>query len=180
MRKQIFFTFSILALSIFSTIAQTDKKSDLINNLKKQDSLFFKRGFNQCDLDYLKNHIAIDLKFYHDQSGIESRDICIENTKKYICGDTTKKPIRKVVEESLEVFPMCNNGVLYGAIKSGIHDFYIREKNKADIRTSRAKFTHLYLLENGIWLLKEVLSFDHNELSKTKIQNTFEKKLKIF
>ena len=177
MKKQIFFTFSILALSIFSAIAQIDKKSDLFINLKKQDSLFFERGFNQCDLDYLESNIAKDLIFYHDQSGIQSREIFIENTKKYICGDTTKKPIRKVIEESLEVFPMYNNGVLYGAIQSGIHDFYIREKNKADIHTSRAKFTHLYLLENGIWLLKEVLSFDHNEPSKTKSQNTFEKEI---
>ena len=57
---------------------------------------------------------------------------------------------------------MHNNGVLFGAIQSGIHDFYIREKGTADFHTSRAKFTHLYLLENGNWLLKEVLSFDHN------------------
>jgi hypothetical protein len=46
---------------------------------------------------------------------------------------------------------------------------YIREKNKVDVHTSRAKFTHLYLLENGNWLLKEVvLSFDHNDPSKRK------------
>jgi hypothetical protein len=39
--------------------------------------------------------------------------------------------------------------------------FYIREKGKPDQHTSSARFTHLYLLDNGNWLLKEVLSYDH-------------------
>jgi hypothetical protein len=83
------------------------------------------------------------------------------NTKNNICSDFNKKPIRKVIEESLEVYPMYNEGVIYGAVQTGIHDFYIRESNKADIKTSTAKFIHLYLLVNGNWLLKEVISFDH-------------------
>lgn len=166
-----------LLISINSANGQVAKNSEIFLTLKKQDSMFFERSFNLCDLEYLNKVVHKDLMFYHDQSGIQNRDIFLENTKKYICGDTIKKPIRKVVEESLEVFPMYNNGVLYGAIQSGIHDFYIREKNKADVHTSRAKFTHLYLLENGNWLLKEVLSFDHNQASKTEIQNTFEKEI---
>lgn len=99
--------------------------------------------------------------FYHDKSGMQNKAVFLENTRKYICGDSNKKPIRKVVEESLEVYPLYNNGVLYGVIQTGIHDFFIREKNKLDIHTGRAKFTHLYVLENDKWLLKEVFSFDH-------------------
>ena len=167
----------ILMISINLANGQVAKNSEIFLTLKKQDSIFFERSFNLCDLEYLNKAVHKDLMFYHDQNGIQNRNIFLENTKKYICGDTIKKPIRKVVEESLEVFPMYNNGVLYGAIQSGIHDFYIREKNKADVHTSTAKFTHLYLLENGHWLLKEVLSFDHNQPSKTKIQSTFEKEI---
>ena len=172
-----FLAILLVIYSIGLANGQVSKKSDIFLTLKKQDSIFFERSFNLCDLEYLNKAIHKDLIFYHDQSGIQNRDAFIENTKKYICSDATKKPIRKVVEESLEVFPMYNNGVLYGAIQSGIHDFYIREKNKADIHTSRAKFTHLYLLENGNWLLKEVLSFDHNEPSKTETKSTFEKEI---
>lgn len=159
-----------LILSINLAHGQVAKNSEIFLTLKKQDSIFFERSFNLCDLEYLDKSVHKDLIFYHDQSGIQTRAVFIENTKKYICGDTIKKPIRKVVVESLEVFPMYNNGVLYGAIQSGIHDFYIREKNKADVHTGSAKFTHLYLLENGKWLLKEVLSFDHNPTSKSKTQ----------
>ena len=167
----------ILLISINPASGQVAKNSEIFLTLKKQDSIFFQRSFNLCDLEYLNKAVHKDLMFYHDKNGIQNRSVFLENTKKYICGDTIKKPIRKVVEESLEVFPMYDNGVLYGAIQSGIHDFYIREKNKADVHTSSAKFTHLYLLENGNWLLKEVLSFDHNQTSQTKIQSTFEKEI---
>ncbi len=175
--KQILFTLIFLTVSIISAEAQTDKNSTLFIELKKQDSIFFERGFNQCDLDYLGSHIADDFKFYHDQSGFQDKKSFFENTKKYICSTPNQKPIRKVDEKSLEVFPLYNNGKLYGAIQNGIHDFYIREDNKEDIHTSKAKFTHLWLLENENWLLKEVLSFDHNDPAKTIVQNTFEKEI---
>jgi len=158
----------VLNIFIFSHAAngQVAKNSELFLALKQQDSIFFERCFNLCDFEFLNKSIHKDLVFYHDQGGIQDRAVFIENTKKYICGDTIKKPIRKVVVESLEVFPLYDQGVLYGAIQSGIHNFYIREKNKADIPTSTAKFIHLYLLENGNWLLKEVMSFDHHEQGK--------------
>ena len=149
-----------LLISSFVT-AQVSKDSDLFRRLKTQDSVFFERIFNRCDLNYLEEAIAPDLKFYHDKSGIQNRDIFVENTKKYICGDTVHKPIRKVDINSLEVFPMYDNNVLYGAVQTGIHHFYIREKNKPDVLTGSAKFIHLYLLINEKWILKEVISFDH-------------------
>ena len=151
----------IFTTSISFLNGQVSKDSELFLTLKKQDSIFFERGFNQCDIKYLESTIHEDLMFYHDKSGIQNRSKFFENTKKYICSDITKKPIRKVEEQSLEVFALYNNDVLYGAIQSGMHNFYIREANKEDVLTGKAKFIHLYLLENGKWLLKEVLSFDH-------------------
>ena len=171
--------FLILLTILSSRVAngQVAKNSEIFLALKKQDSIFFERSFNLCDLEYLDKATHKDLVFYHDQSGIQDKKTFLENTKKYICSDSTKKPIRRVEAESLEVFPMYNNGVLYGAIQSGIHDFYIREKDKADIHTSRAKFTHLYLLDNGNWVLKEVLSFDHIDPSKLQTKSSFEKEI---
>lgn len=101
-----FFTISLVILSISIANGQIAKNSELFLALKKQDSIFFERSFNLCDLEYLNKAIHKDLIFYHDQSGIQDRRIFLENTKKYICGDTIKKPIRKVEEQSLEVFPM--------------------------------------------------------------------------
>ncbi len=160
MKKQILSSLIFIS-SINLAFGQISKNSDLFKTLKKQDSIFFERSFNLCDIDYLENAIHKDLIFYHDQGGIQNRASFLENTKNNICSDFVKKPIRKVVEESLEVYPMYNDGKLYGAIQTGIHDFYIRESNKDDLKTSSAKFVHLYLLIDEKWLLKEVMSFDH-------------------
>ncbi|HAF29941.1 MAG TPA: serine hydrolase [Bacteroidales bacterium] len=178
MTKHIYFSLAFLALSVFGAIAQTDKYSDLFIELKKQDSIFFERGFNQCDMEYLKNHMADDLKFFHDQSGFQDRDAFFENTQKYICSESEKKPIRKVDANSLEVFPLYNNGKIYAAIQKGIHHFYLREKGKEDVWTSTAKFTHVWILDKGFWKLSEVLSYDHQNQIVEKPQNDMEKLLK--
>lgn len=146
-----------------AVVAQPDKRSPLFLELKQQDSLFFERSFNQCDIAYLESRMAQDLKFYHDQSGFQDRTKFFENIQQYICTPSSKKPIRKVDVNSLEVYPLNNNGKLYGAIQMGIHHFYIREQGKEDIHTSTAKFTHVWLMQEGIWKLSEVLSYDHHE-----------------
>ena len=160
MTKAILSTLLIMFSFVYAN-GQVAKNSELHLILKKQDSIFFERGFNLCDFEYLNKTIHKDLIFFHDQSGIQNRDDFMENTRKYICANQNKKPIRKVDQASLEVYPLYKNGELYGAIQNGIHDFFTRESNKPDVHTSRAKFTHVWLLENGNWLLKEVLSFDH-------------------
>lgn len=153
----------VIILISFTAQAQVSKDSDLFRAFKKQDSIFFERGFNQCDLVYLENHIADDLKFYHDQSGFQDRNAFFENTRKYICGNSKSKPIRQVDTTSLEVFPLYNNGELYGVIQKGIHHFYLREDGKKDIWTSTAKFTSVWVLENEIWKISDVLSYDHQD-----------------
>jgi len=154
----------VLTLSVFMVQGQVDKNSELFITLKKQDSIFFERGFNQCDYEYLENTIADDLKFYHDKSGFQDKELFLENTRKYLCANPDKKPIRKLEEGSLVVFPLYNNGELYGVIQKGIHNFYIREKEKEDVQTGTAKFTSVWILENGNWILSEVLSYDHQAI----------------
>jgi len=155
----------VLLIISISVNAQVDKESKLFIDLKKQDSIFFERGFNQCDLEYLKKHIPDDLRFYHDQSGIQDRTQFLENTEKYLCSNLEMKPIRKLEGNSLAVFPLYNGGELYGAIQKGIHHFYIREAGKDDVHTSTARFTHVWVLENEVWKLTEVLSYDHQDPS---------------
>ena len=154
---------TLLLLCFFSltSVAQAQEKSTLFQELKAQDSIFFERGFNRCDLDYLKNQVADNLRFYHDQGGFQDKAKFLESTANNICGSGDKKPIRKVAPESLEVFPLYNEGKLYGAIQTGMHYFYIREKDKKDLWTSTAKFTHVWIMDKGAWKLTEVLSYDH-------------------
>lgn len=148
-------------LSMNFAFAQVSKDSELFKDLQKHDSIFFERCFNQCDMDYVIKMTHKDLVFYHDRGGIQDKAKFVENTKKNLCANSNKKPIRKVKKESLEVYPLYDNNVLYGVVQNGIHDFYMREPNKEDQYSGTAKFTHVYLLVNKEWILKEVLSFDH-------------------
>jgi Domain of unknown function (DUF4440) len=156
-----FFFFIFLMIATCNANAQLAKTDSLFLALKKQDSLFLERSFNLCDLDYLDKTTHPELIFFHDQGGIQHKAEFLAAVKNNICGNPDQKPIRKADPLSLEVFPLFQNGRLYGVIQTGIHDFYIREKGKPDRHTSRAKFTHVWLLDNGRWLLREVLSYDH-------------------
>ena len=150
--------------------AQVQKKSSLFQDLKAQDSVFFERGFNRCELNYLKEKVADDLRFYHDQGGFQDKTKFLESTANNICGSPAQKPIRKVDGESLDVFPLYSDGKIYGAIQSGIHHFYIREKDKKDLWTSTARFTHLWILEKESWKLTEVLSYDHQSTTPPPLE----------
>jgi len=64
----------------------------------------------------------------------------------------------------MTVFPLYLDGVLYGAIQQGEHDFYIRETGKPDVATSSARFTSVWLLQDdSSWKLAEALSYDHHD-----------------
>jgi hypothetical protein len=162
--KMKYFNSLFICISFCSnTIAQVSKDSELFLSIKKMDSILFERGFNNCDTIALQAIIHKDFVFYHDKGGIQNRQQFFEAITKNICSNNSQKPIRKVNKESLDVFPLYANNQLYGAIQNGTHHFYRREKGKDDLYTNIARFTHVYLLENGKWWLKEVLSFDHKE-----------------
>ena len=156
-----FYKFIFLLLLSLGLHAQVTKDSALFKELEKQDSIFFNKSFNNCDIEFLEKAISNNLKFYHDQSGFQNRTVFLENVKTNLCSNFDKKPIRKLVPGTLEVFPLFNEGVLYGAIQNGIHEFYIREPNKKDVKTGSAKFTSVWIKEGNAWLLETVLSYDH-------------------
>jgi hypothetical protein len=133
---------------------------ELFVELKQKDSLVFNLGFNECDTAQLRVLISDNFEFYHDQSGLlDSKENFIRNIPN-LC-NMNYKPTRVLVDGSLEVFPLYSNGELYGAIQKGEHEFYGEEPGKPKYLTSTAKFTHVWILENGAWKLKRVLSYDH-------------------
>lgn len=134
---------------------------DLFKILETRDELLFDRAFNKCETGLLETLIADDFEFFHDQAGITpSKKAFIKSISDGIC-KLTYKPRRELVDESLRVFPMRRDGTLYAAIQTGEHRFFAIEKNKPEILTSTAKFTHLWRLEKGEWRLARVLSYDH-------------------
>lgn len=144
-------------------LAQVDEKSELFIELQKGDSLLFEEGFNKCDFSALEKVIDADFEFYHDQNGAQNREIFLKGFKESICSNPNYKPIRKLVKGSLVVYPLKNEGKIYGAIQMGIHDFYIAEPNKELRFTENAKFIATWLLKNGEWKIKRELSYNHNK-----------------
>jgi hypothetical protein len=138
------------------------ENQELYDVLKEKDSLLFQLGFNQIDTTTISSLVSQDFEFYHDLSGVTSTKAAfIQNISSI--GDLPFKTWRTLVTGSMEVFPLYeNNGqVLYGAIQSGVHDFYQQQDGVDAHKTSTAQFTHLWTLENGDWKLKRVLSYDH-------------------
>lgn len=156
--------FAFLALCMTTSgRAQRATSTNLFNELRIQDSLLFELGFNQCDLVYLEEHIADDLAFYHDQNGLQDKTLFLDNIRQFVCSGSGIKPIRKVNSNELSAFPLFDNGQLYGAIQSGTHHFYLRDGLNAEWLTNTARFTHVWVLQDGTWVLDKVLSYDHRE-----------------
>ncbi len=127
------------------------------------DQILFEKGFNQCQLSLIEPIITEDFEFYHDIAGTQDKQQFMQAMKNNICSIKTAKPIRKLVTDSLQVFPLKNNGKLYGIIQQGEHEFFLQESNASLRKTSIAKFTNLWILENDQWQLKRALSFDHQK-----------------
>ncbi len=130
--SKVIFLFTILLLPFQKTTAQVATSSTLYKTIKEMDSFLFENGFNECRISDMEPLISDDLEFYHDQSGItKSKKDFLLTIEQNICSNQQQKPIRKLMENSLEIFPLYNKGVLYGALQNGIHEFYIKEANKA-------------------------------------------------
>lgn len=177
MTKKINICIFLLFFFIANLHAQIAQNSPLFLELKKQDSIFFERGFNNCDITYLEKHVDDNLKFYHDKGGFQGKKLFLERTQLNICSNPNQKPIRKVIESSLEVFPLYNEGNLYGAVQSGEHQFYIREKNKKDVLGGQAKFTTVWTKKDGNWVMSDILSYDHGEPKDSKMTDNLQQLL---
>ena len=142
---------------------------EIFNKLKYNDSLLFEIGFNQCDTNQIRVLISDDFEFYHDQAGItDSKELFIQSVSG-LC-NMTYRPIRELEEESLEVYILKDNGKVYGALQKGIHKFYGEEENKPKYLTSTADFTHLWIIEDGEWKLKRVISYNH-KIPENNLEN---------
>ena len=148
----------ILAACSFNVLAS--EQDSLFDELKSLDSFIFTAGFNQCETDKIVGLFTEDLEFYHDKGGVTyGREAFIQSVENNIC-KSEYKPNRHLVEGSLEVHPLYQNGELYGAIQHGVHTFSDLQ-NGERVMQGKARFTHLWMLKDDKWQIKRVLSYDH-------------------
>ena len=64
---------------------------------------------------------------------------------------------RELVKSSLAVYPLNN----YGAVETGVHNFYAVQEGKPDRMTESSQFLHIWKNDNGQWKLARVVSYNH-------------------
>lgn len=152
----------LLTSLLFSQIvsAQTEQEK-LSSTILTKDSLFWKT-YNNCDTTQFQNFFTEDVEFYHDKGGLT---LGLENLsasfKTNLCSNENFRLRREAVAGTVKVFPLQKSNVIYGAIISGEHVFYILEKGKKERLDGLARFTHVWMLKDSVWKMNRILSYDH-------------------
>jgi len=170
MKNNISLAFALMFCGLQTANAQVSENSTLFKDIMAIDSQIFELGFNQCKPGVFEKFTANELEFFHDTGGTQNRDEFLQAVKNNICSTPNGKPMRTLVPGSSQVFPLENNGVLYGAVQMGIHRFDTKGADIAKEGYTMAKFTHVWLIRNGQWQLKSAISYDHQhkEVEPTK------------
>ncbi|WP_066838405.1 nuclear transport factor 2 family protein [Rufibacter ruber] len=155
--------------SATSTKAQKPAQA-ITQTILALDSLFW-TTYNQCDSERMKQFISDDVEFYHDKGGITlGKEKFISSIKNNLCSNKEYRVRREAVKGTIHVYPLYNADQAYGAIISGDHYFYEHEKGKKEQLAGLAKFSNLWLLQNGTWRMARVLSYDHGPAPLPQLQ----------
>ncbi|MEP6803929.1 MAG: serine hydrolase [Flavobacterium sp.] len=158
------FLVGILLFQFYIGFSQEEKNSSLYKTIMSRDSLLFNVGFNTCDVSQFENLLSNNFEFYHDKDSIQDKALFLKNIRKGLCSSTkTYQARRDLVEGSTEIYPLSKKGVLYGALQIGIHQFFEPTPEGKDKFGSTARFTHVWILENGVWKLRRSFSYDHQD-----------------
>jgi hypothetical protein len=152
----------LAALFLFSQLvpAQTEQQK-LSSAILTGDSLFW-ITYNNCDTTQFQNFFTEDVEFYHDKGGLTlGRENLFQTFKTNLCSKPDFRLRREGIAGTMKVFPLQKSDTIYGAILSGEHVFYINEKDKKERLDGKARFTHVWVLKDGIWKMSRVLSYDH-------------------
>lgn len=162
MKKEIIFITLLFTTALLS--AQVDKKSNLYKTIISKDSLLYDIGFNSCAINQFEDLLSDKFEFLHDKDSISTKKEFLYNLRNGLCENPEEfQSRRELLSESNDIYPLYKKNSLYGAIQIGIHQFYETIMQRKEVFASSAKFTHVWLLENGIWKLTKSVSYNHQE-----------------
>ena len=152
------------ALLLLSTGAWAQPQPETWESAVRQFDARYWKAYNDCDLKTMATFNADKLEFYHDLGGPSvGKASFLKALKNNICGDPELHVRRAAIDGSVKIYPLRNRGQLYGAIVEGEHAFYNKVRDKPEALGSNARFTHVLLVNKGVWQVSRVLSFDHRE-----------------
>lgn len=130
-------------------------------DVRKFDDAYW-AAYNRCDIKALNAMNADDLEFFHDLGGTMRGKAPFDAAMaQNICGNPARKVRREAIPGSVHVYPMLANGVLYGAVIEGGHQFYNVAPGSPETAGETARFTSLLLYRDGAWKLARALSYAH-------------------
>lgn len=151
----------ILILGVTLQGTPAEAPGDMAAAVRQRDAAFWK-AYNACDVKAMSEFFTEDVEFYHDRGGTTlGHPAFVAALRDDLCGSRDSTLRREAVAGTVHVFPMKKNDVVYGAIFSGEHVFYVKPKGKAELLDGRAKFTHLWTLKDGVWKMSRIFSYDH-------------------
>lgn len=175
MTKCTHFILSFFILSFSVMHAQTEKTDPLYKTIMSKDSLFFSVAYNSCNMLQMENMLSDSFEFYHDKGGFANKKKFITDFKNGLCKSPETYQLKRfLIGKSTEIYPMYKDGKIYAAIQNGDHLFYEKIGNQAEKLVGEARFTHLWMLENGEWKLKNSLSFNHHPKQTTDSETMFD------
>ncbi|MBK8701068.1 MAG: nuclear transport factor 2 family protein [Saprospiraceae bacterium] len=161
------FIFLFICPLVLLTPLKGQTSDALLHDTISQLDFQFWECYNRCDVQGMSQFLQEDLEFYHDKAGpLSGKSALVESLKKNLCTEGGYRLRREAIEGSLEIYPMKQNNEIYGAIISGMHVFYITEGERGEVLDGKARFSHLWILEKGRWVMSRLLSYDHGPAPK--------------
>lgn len=149
-------------LTGYLPFAQVEKDSELYRTIIAKDSLLFDVGFNTCAIGQFEELISEHFEFYHDKDGISDKAKFLRDLKNGLCSNPgSYQARRELLKQGTKIFALHDKGKIYGAIQEGTHQFFETQAGQAERFGSSARFTHVWLIENGEWKLVKSYSYEH-------------------
>jgi hypothetical protein len=152
----------IIISSFFSMRAMSQTEPEKLKALiLHKDSLFW-NAYNNCGVATFKSFVTDDVEFYHDNGGITIGATALAaSIKNNLCSKPDYHLRREAVPGTVKVFLLEKSNVVYGAVITGEHYFYLTQKDKIERKDGWAKFTQLWIFNDNVWKMSRILSYDH-------------------
>ncbi|SDG66441.1 MULTISPECIES: nuclear transport factor 2 family protein [unclassified Duganella] len=140
-------------------VSQVWAQADWEAGARQTDDAYW-AAYNRADADKMNSFLADDVEFYHDRGGalIGKKALAAVNDEMKSDGDKLR---REALPGSVHFFPMRKDDVIYGALVSGEHQFFVIPKDKPAFAVGRAYFTQLMVLKDGAWKVSRIFSYEH-------------------
>jgi hypothetical protein len=149
-----------LAVVAWLAVAQAAATADPAAALRERDAAFW-RTYNACDTAAFRQFFTEDVEFYHDKGGLTLGLTALDAAlRKNLCGGETRVR-RAPLDATIRISILRDGERVYGAIVSGEHVFHVTQPGKPEFLDGQARFANLWRLQDGVWRMSRVLSYDH-------------------